>query len=58
MKKLTVSKQDALDAFGNDSARMCKMLGISKQAFWQWDREIIPEKQALKIFWLIKTGSI
>jgi hypothetical protein len=58
MKTLIVTKQDALDAFGNDSARMCKMLGISKQAYWQWDKASIPEKQAMKIFWMLKTGQL
>jgi hypothetical protein len=58
MKTLVVSKQDALDAFQNDSKRMCDMLGISKQAYWQWKKEAIPEKQAMKIFWMLKTGQL
>jgi DNA-binding XRE family transcriptional regulator len=56
--KLKVSKQEALDAFQNDSARMCEMLDVSKQAYWQWEKEEIPQLRALQIFWMLKTGQI
>jgi hypothetical protein len=37
---------------------MCEMLGVSKQAFWQWDKDKIPQERALQIFWMLKTGQL
>ena len=55
MKTIVMTKKQAVKLFGNQN-RLAEALGISRQAVGQWeDSKPIPSKQALRIYYEIKS---
>ncbi len=49
-------KREAIEQFGSGAA-LAKALGITKQAVSQWPEEKIPEKQELRIRYVLDHSS-
>jgi len=50
---MKISKEEAIALFGSRTA-LADALGITIQAVGQWDDDAIPEKQAMKIRYVLK----
>lgn len=55
MTEQTITKEEALAAYGNVGSDLAKALGITPSAVYQWpDDKPIPNEQALKLRYVLK----
>jgi len=52
----TITKAQALEAYGGNASALARDLNISPQAVYQWPEGPIPEVHALRLRFVLKPG--